>query len=445
MFDYRTSLAQLPPEWSVRRIDEIGSVVSGGTPSRDVPAYWNGRVAWVTPGELTRFNSKNIWATNERISEAGVTNSGATVLPPGSLLVTTRATLGASAINETPIATNQGFKSIVFRNGYLSDYYYHWTHKLKAELERRASGTTFPEISGSEFKSIKVPVPPVGEQSWISRILDTLDVQIERTQALIAKLEQVKQGLLHDLLTRGVDENGELRPSAEEAPELYKASPLGLIPREWSANQLSSFLANPPRNGYSPKEAGHFSGRYMLGLGCLTKSGFTPCQLKNAPAYDAALESAKLRDGDLLMSRANTRELVGLVGIYRDVGHPCTYPDLMMKLTPNGMSSSEFLEIMLQSKLVRRQVQSSASGTSGSMVKISGATVQRLLVAIPAPQEQAQITKIVGKCKAQLADEVQTVGELKRMKSGLMDDLLTGRVRVTPLLSPCARLTTELR
>ncbi|MGS0639616.1 hypothetical protein, partial [Citrobacter sp. VF227] len=141
-----------------------------------------------------------------------------------------------------------------------------------------------------------------------------------------------------------------------------------------------------------------------------------------------------LNDGGLLISRANTRDLVGIVGVYRVIGTPCTYPDLMMRLMPSEETSAEFLQLVLQSSKVRRQIQGSASGTSESMVKISSAIVTGLKVAIPKPDEQSVILCRSKALDAQLQSELQELEVLRAIKAGLMDDLLTGRVRVTPLL-----------
>jgi len=97
-------------------------------------------------------------------------------------------------------------------------------------FEKCATGSTRYTLSLADFRSAPVRIPPIAEQAKIAQILDTLDTTIRQTEAIIAKLKQVKQGLLHDLLTRGIDANGELRPPQSEAPHLYRASPLGLIP-----------------------------------------------------------------------------------------------------------------------------------------------------------------------------------------------------------------------
>lgn len=223
---YEAFLRQLPADWEQKEITQVGAVVGGGTPSRAVPSFWRGSIPWVTPGEVSGEAAKLLHDTNDHISASGLAGSGANLLPAGSLLVTTRATLGARVINAVPMATNQGFKSIVFKNTEEASYYYHLFEKVKPELVRRASGTTFLEISGAEFGSIKVPSPSTDEKLKIAQLLDTLDTAIHQTDAIVEKLKQVKQGLLHDLLTRGVDANGELRPSHDVALELYQESPL---------------------------------------------------------------------------------------------------------------------------------------------------------------------------------------------------------------------------
>ncbi|MBX3635366.1 MAG: restriction endonuclease subunit S [Rubrivivax sp.] len=298
-----------------------------------------------------------------------------------------------------------------------------------------SGSTNQVELNGRQLRSTEIPVPAIREQHTVGDLLDALDTTIHQTEAIIEKLKRVKQGLLHDLLTRGIDDNGELRPPQYEAPHLYKRAPLGWTPVAWDAGRVSAWLEGRPKNGYSPQPAGRWTGIQMLGLGCLTASGFEPRQLKDAPATDQLVGKALLTPGDLLMSRANTRELVGMVGRYHDVGTPCCYPDLMMRLTPTSGTTAAFLELLLRSPDVRRQVQASASGTSGSMVKISSSTVLNLHIAMPSLAEQRRILQCLEASDSSYDFETGVLHKLRELKLGLMDDLLTGRVRVTPLLA----------
>ncbi len=232
----------LPSDWDVKSICDLGSIVGGSTPSRGVKRYWGGEIPWVTPGELTSLAFKYLGDTEEHITQAGLEGCGAHLLPAKTLLVTSRATIGAVALASRPTSTNQGFKSVVFGPGTEPGFYFHLFKRLTPELTRRASGTTFLEISGREFGAVRVPVPPLCEQRRMAEILDTLDEAIQRTEQIIAKLKQIKQCLLHDLLARGIDENGELR-DPEQHPEQFKDSPLGRIPRAWKIIQLRDRVA----------------------------------------------------------------------------------------------------------------------------------------------------------------------------------------------------------
>lgn len=241
--EYAEYLRSTPERWAKVKMRDVGRIVSGGTPSRDAPSLWGGGIPWVTPGELTSLPTKEINNTNETISKSGLAGSGANLLPEESLLITSRATLGSRAVNTVPMATNQGFKSLVPFNRQITGYLYHLVEKIKPELVRRASGTTFLEISGSEFGEVDLPLPEVKEAEEIAEILDTLDDAIRGTGAVVAKLRAMKLGLLHDLLTRGIDANGDLRPPQPEAPHLYKQTPLGWLPKEWDVFELEAITS----------------------------------------------------------------------------------------------------------------------------------------------------------------------------------------------------------
>ena len=192
---------------------------------------------------------------------------------------------------------------------------------------------------------------------------------------------------------------------------------------------VGSLLRNRPKNGKSPVESPVWNGAFVLGLGCLKAGGFSPEQLKFAPELDSFLSSALLSDGDLLISRSNTLDRVGFVGRYQDVGAPCIYPDLMMRLSVGVDASSRFLELALQSEPARRQIEAAASGTSGSMVKITGSTVTGLKVPLLPLDDQIAIADVFDEHGAAIAEERRTVAKIRQLRSGLASDLLSGRVR----------------
>ncbi|MCB0155950.1 MAG: restriction endonuclease subunit S, partial [Anaerolineae bacterium] len=241
--------------------------------------------------------------------------------------------------------------------------------------------------------------------------------------------QQIKVGLMNDLFTRGIGPNDNLRPPREQAPELYQETPIGCIPKEWKFKPLEYGLSASPKNGFSPKELESWQDLYVLGLSCLTRNGFEPLQLKNAPK-NALLSGAKLEDGDFLISRSNTQELVGLCGIYRDVGYDAIYPDLMMRLRFNHNLVDVFIEKYLLSKAARQRISAIAVGTSGSMVKINSTTLKALKVIYPKPDEQIAIVDRLRPIEKQIRCLEIQLSKLIKIRSGTMLDLLTGKVPV---------------
>ncbi len=421
----------IPPSWFSAPIGEITTWSSGGTPSKSEPRYWTGEIPWVSPKDMKVFRLRD---AQDHVSELGVA-AGSRLAPKGSTLIVVRGMILAHTfpvcLTNRPMAFNQDVKAVhpgpTLDNEFLAYWFAGNTERLLALVTEATHGTKRLDLS--DVQRVEVDVPPLPEQRRIAEVLDTVDEAIRKTEEVIAKLEQMKQGLLHDLLTRGIDENGELR-DPERHPEQFKDSPLGRIPRGWEVGALANWLLQRPKNGYSPKQVDEWTGTVMLGLGCLTESGFRPVQLKNAPRDDTRLASALLEPGDLLVSRSNTRERVGLAGIYRDVGSPCIYPDLMMRLRPSSDVLTPYLEAVLLSPIVRSQIEAVAVGTSGSMVKINAKKVLRLTIPVPPTQEQGEIMTRLGQIEDVISEEEADVAKLRVAKRGLMDDLLTGRVRV---------------
>jgi type I restriction enzyme, S subunit len=306
---------QVQPDWDDVTVEDFGEIVAGGTPSRAVPSFWNGQIPWVTPGEITSLQGKYVRDTKERITPEGLTGSAAKLLPVGSLLVTTRATLGEVAIVAVPVATNQGFKSIIPNGETDSLFAFYCIGTLKREMVRLASGTTFLEISKADFSRIRTRRPRRPEQSRIAAVLDAVDGAIAKMEAVIAKLKQVRAGLLHDLLTRGLDEHGQLRDPIAH-PEQFQDSPLGRIPREWRAGVLNDLV---------PENRPIVYGILMPGRGF--RGGVPVIKVKDIrdgqidlsdllltdPRIDEAYQRSRVLPGDLLFTIRGTVGRMALV------------------------------------------------------------------------------------------------------------------------------------
>ena len=187
-------------DWRECRLGDLGVVVGGGTPPRERTEFWNGSIPWLTPGELTGHSDKYVSETQDCLSELGLAASGARLLSEGSLLITSRASIGSCALAGRPMATNQGFKNLAPGSEVDPSFLFYLGRTLGKEMTRRASGTTFLEISGREFEHIKIHLPPFEEQRRIAEILDTIDETIRTSRRVIEKLREVENGLLLNVL-----------------------------------------------------------------------------------------------------------------------------------------------------------------------------------------------------------------------------------------------------
>lgn len=188
-------------EWEVKRLGDVGELISGGTPKTSNPEYWGGHIKWCTPTDITRSKGKYLSETERSISEAGLACSGARLLPAGSLLICTRATIGELKIATAPICTNQGFKSLVCYDGINHEFMYYKLLTMKKDMVERAFGSTFLEISKANISAITFSVPPLTEQTAIATILSDMDTELAALEDRRDKNHQLKQGMMQELLT----------------------------------------------------------------------------------------------------------------------------------------------------------------------------------------------------------------------------------------------------
>ena len=309
-------------------------------------------------------------------------------------------------------------------------------HAAEGQMVGSAGQQRVPRAFFNEFL---VADFDAGQQASIAQVLDTLDTAIHATEAIIAKLKAVKQGLLHDLLTRGIDANGELRPPQAEAPHLYKQSPLGWIPKEWEViplGDLSESLVDGPFG--SNLKSAHY----------VENPGVRVVRLQNilAGEYDdserafiserhaASLVRNRVIAGDaLIASLGDTSYPVG-----RSCCYPTDLPDAINKADCFRFRSgprcrNKFVMHSMNGAAARKQVRGYEQGVT--MKRINLGNLRRINIALPSMSEQDAIVEHLEGSQQQIDLSLLQLQKLRNEKSALMDDLLTGRVRVTPLLT----------
>lgn len=196
----QTELGIIPEDWVVKPIGALGRIVGGGTPPTSVSQYWNGGIAWYTPAEIG--DSKYLSYSVKTISELGLHSSSARLLPPGTILLTTRASIGLSAILRQAGTTNQGFQSVIVYDSYDNEFVYYLLQQYIDVMYSLASGSTFLEISKNKLAFINVAFPVNRiEQHAIAEALSDIDGLIVALDKKIAKKRLIKQGTMQQLLT----------------------------------------------------------------------------------------------------------------------------------------------------------------------------------------------------------------------------------------------------
>ena len=205
-------------EWSKQQLGDICNIVNGGTPSTSIAEFWNGKILWCTPTDITSCSTKYIYTTESKITESGLKASSATLLPKGAVLLCSRATIGEVRIAGNAICTNQGFKSLVVHQNISNEWLYYMVHVLKSNMLEKAIGSTFLEISKKDLAELDIIVPEFTEQKAIAQVLSDMDSEIELLEKKLAKYQQIKQGMMQELLTgriRLVDADGKEQPKTQ--------------------------------------------------------------------------------------------------------------------------------------------------------------------------------------------------------------------------------------
>ena len=181
-------------EWEKTKFGDIAIVVGGGTPDTNTSQYWNGKIQWFTPSEIGR--NKYVYNSVRTISEEGLNKSSAKLLPIGTILLSSRATVGECSINKKECTTNQGFQSLIPKENISNEFVYYLIQTKRKDLIRKSCGSTFLEISANEVRKIVVSIPTIKEQDKIAKLLSLLDERIATQNKIIEDLKKLKSAII---------------------------------------------------------------------------------------------------------------------------------------------------------------------------------------------------------------------------------------------------------
>jgi type I restriction enzyme S subunit len=182
-------------DWPLRRLGDSTTVLSGATPKTSVVEYWNGEMVWLTPKDLGALESIEVCKSERRITQQGFDSCSAQLIPPNSVVMSSRAPIGHLAINSVPVCTNQGCKSLVPRSELDTRFLYWALRGVMPEIQHLGDGCTFDEVSKTDLEAFEIPVPPLAEQQRLVACIEALTSRLEQArqarQSAIAEAENV--------------------------------------------------------------------------------------------------------------------------------------------------------------------------------------------------------------------------------------------------------------
>lgn len=350
----------------------------------------------------------------------------------GSILFSVRAPVGKSNIADRDYVIGRGLASI---SGTIvsTQYLKHFLQFEEDQFRVATQGSTFEAINSGELSQWPVTHPMcMKEQQKIAKILSTVDRAIEQTEALIAKQQRIKTGLMQDLLTRGIDEHGNLR---SEQTHQFKDSPLGRIPAEWETGYFESCISGSPKNGiYKPRSAYGEQGTPIIRIDGFGHGDRIKAQPnKRVVLSKPEIDQYRLKEGEILINRVNSIQYLGKTALAEYLPEVTVFESNMMRLTIDRRRMlPDFALLLLTGPAASSHFLSNAK-LAIAQASINQHDVNSLLVQRPHLEEQSAICERIASTGGSIRKTFSGLEKLHRVKTALMHDLLTGKRRVTKL------------
>lgn len=403
----------MPQGWKVKKLGEVGKIVSGGTPSTANLYYWNGNIPWITPADLSGYESKQIEKGRKSITELGLQNSSARLIPKGSVLFSSRAPIGYVAIAANEVCTNQGFKSVAPDKNTSSDYLYYFLKASKDKAEKAASGTTFKEISLKSFSDLQIPLPPLPEQhrivAKIEALFSQLDNGIAQLKTAQAQLKVYRQAVLkwafEGRLTNADVQDGEL-------------------PEGWRQKQLMSLakLINGDRGKNYPNRTEYVTqGIPFINTGHIESNGKLDLDSMNYISREkfTTLNSGKVRMGDLIYCLRGAT--MGKTAIISQVDEGAVASSLVI-IRVNDEISNLYLYHFLMSPIGKENIRKYDNGSA--QPNLSAKSLSMYTIPVPSLPEQHRIVQQI-ESRLSVCDKLEeTITQALQQSEALRQSIL---------------------
>lgn len=421
-------IGNLPDGWTLSTLGEIADLIGGGTPSREHPEYFTGNHVWLTPTEIPHNRVTVVSTSREKITDEGLKKSSARLLPKGTVLMTSRASIGYVAIAGTEVTTNQGFASFICKDGVYNHFLAYWLLGNADYFVEQATGTTFKEITKSKLRNFSFPLPPLPEQGRIVAKIEELFTQLD---AGTAALKRVRAGLKRykaSVLKAAVE--GKLLESRgiENSDEL---------PDGWIWATVAELAAKEPYSITdgpfgSKLKTEHYTdvGPRVMRLQNIGEGEFRDAKAHISQEHFETLKRHRIYAGDLVIA-----------GLGESLPRACIIPDYVgdaivkadcIRLKPNSqIADAKYLLFALNSETIKKLVAKIVHGIGRP--RMNQQEIKAIPIPLPPLSEQRRIVAEVER-RLSVAQEVESVvaasvARAGRLRQSILKNAFEGKLQ----------------
>ncbi|RVY62294.1 restriction endonuclease subunit S [Helicobacter pylori] len=389
----------LPSNWQRVRLGDIAEIIGGGTPSTQITSFWNGSINWFTPTEIGI--TKYVHKSQRTITPLGLKKSSAKLLPIGTILLTSRASIGDCAILKVVATTNQGFQSLIPLEKINNEFLYYLMLTLKNKLLKLASGSTFLEVSPNKIKNLLIPLPPLNEQIAIANILSDVDRYLYSLDALILKKESVKKALSFELLSQ--------RKRLKGFNQAWQRVRLGDICEFGNGGAYETLIV----------ENGNFK---LISLNSIDIDGNLKNTMKRVNFYDNSL---KQDDIVMVLSDVAHGDFLGLCAVI-----PSNDYVLNQRMGRLRMRNDCINILFLRLYINANQKYFKMQGQGSSQLNLSKKAIEDFEILLPPLDEQIAIANILSDVDNEIISLKNKKRQFENIKKALNHDLMSAKIRV---------------
>ena len=377
------------------KLGEVCTIVSGSTPKTSVTSYWDGNIKWITPAELNE-DTFYIMDSVRHITEEGKEKTGLSYLPTGTVILSSRAPIGKTAIAGCEMCCNQGFKNLICSDAIYNEYLYFSLKSKTDYLNSLGRGATFKEISKSIVESIEIPLPEVNQQKEIAEKFKKLEQLISLRKQQLAKLDELVKARF---------------------VEMFGTFPAN--PFRWDTGKIQDVVSDVRYGSSRPAVE---DGKYpYLRMNNITYSGELDLRdTKRIDIPDSELDKCTVRRGDVLFNRTNSKELVGKTCVYnRD--ELMVLAGFVIRVRVNERIRSDVLSAFLNMDFSKRMLIGMCKTAIGQ-ANINAKELQNIDLYIPPIELQDQFVALKNKIDQQKQTVQQSLEKLELLKKALMQE-----------------------